>query len=176
MVKTTGGRVLVLLHDIICCRERRRLAQVILGMWGAGNYPVAWPFTWSSWLGLGLMCLWMLLTGSLGLTSNGFPVSTKAWHPSEEAITVPFIIYLWRCWEKMGKIGTRVTLKSPLWLLPPWMSPEQPFSSCPDSVFLFSGHITFLTSFSFECTLYCTSGPGLVLAPFLEPPSSSLSS
>ena len=166
MVKTTGGRVLVFLHEIICCRERRRLAQGILGTWGAGNYRVAWPFTWSSWLGLGLVHLWMLLTGSLRPTRNGLPVSTKAWHPSEQAGTVSFIIYLWRCWEKMGKMGTRVTLKSPLWLPLPCMSPEQPFSFCPDSVFLFSGHITFLTSFQFlDAHCIVPQGPGWCWRP-----------
>ena len=41
----------------------------------------------------------------------------------------------------MNKTGTRVTLKSPPWRPPPWLSPELPFSSCSDSVFLCSSYI-----------------------------------
>ena len=49
--------------------------------------------------------------------------------------------------RQRDKAGTRVTLKSLQWLPPGWLSPEKPFSSYPDSVFLFSGHIIFLTFF-----------------------------
>ena len=70
--------------------------------------------------------------------------------------------------RQRDKAGTRVTLEIPH---------HHPFldsllnsssASCPDSVFLFSGHIIFLTSFQFLQAP--GSGSGLVLETFLEEP------
>ena len=51
--------------------------------------------------------------------------------------------------RERDKAGTRVSLKSLQQLPPARLSPEETFNSGPDSVYFYSGHITFWISFQF---------------------------
>ena len=93
MVKITGGRVMVQLHEISRCKRKqeRGWSRCSLVCGEPKNDSVAWPFTCSFWRGLGLMLLWMLLTMSVGPNKYELPTYKMAWHPPEQAITFLFM-------------------------------------------------------------------------------------
>lgn len=73
--------------------------------------------------------------------------------------------------RKWDKAGTR-SLRSLPHDCPSLTVPEQPFSSCPDSAVLCSGHITLLTSFQFLNVpgSFMSQGLGTCWSPFLDNP------
>ena len=141
-------------QETTCWNRKRERGWLCWSLCGEpGSDPVEWPFT-SRPMGLAWMSFWILLTGPLGPRRKAVPVSKRAWQPRLQATTVPLM-------EMLRGNGIKQAPTS-LWNLPhdcplnmtAWLSPEQPFNPCPDSVFLCYGHFIL---FDFPSVIECTS-------------------